>query len=500
MRSSIKSKTRPPNIVFFMTDQQRHDALGCANPVVKTPNLDRLAARGIRYDQAVCNVPMCVPSRYSMMLGLYGSQCGVRHNTQFIPRDSELPHAPLPERLRLAGYQTAGFGKTHWWPGAVWPELELEPSARGFEVRAIARSEKYGEWEPGCLLMGDDNPEGYEKLEKETEPFGGGQENHLGYIGCTSQVDVKDHWEGWLTDQALKFLDEGRDPERPLFLYLSFDAPHAGYNVPKKYEDMYDLADIPDRQIPEWDQRPPSHSHSVDGHKEKLWREMSGEERRRTTLRYYAKCSFVDDMFGRVVDRLDAMGELDNTMFVFLADHGEMLGDRRHDFSKYCLYEGSVRVPLILAGPLVPEEKRGTVDSRYAELVDVLPTFLDMAGQPIPPELAGGSLLQAPCRLGGFAEMHGSGYEQHQVAPAYMWRTREWKLILKVNGSIADAVLRIDEPIGELYNLETDPQEWRNLYDAPEHLAVRERLTRELLLHLACAWAKAPHHPTKARI
>lgn len=490
--------SKQPNIIFFMTDQQRHDALGSANPVVKTPNLDALAARGIRYDQTVCNIPMCVPSRYSMMLGLYGSQCGVRHNTQFIPRDSELPHAPLPEQLRQAGYQTAGFGKTHWWPGPIWPELELEQSTRGFETRAIARAEKHGEWEPGCLLMGDDNPVGYEKLEKETEPFGGGQESHLGYQGCTSQVDIKDHWEGWLTDQAIKFLDSQKDPNRPLFLYLSFDAPHAGFNVPRKYEEMYNIDEIPDRLTPDWKERPPSHSHIFDSHKEKLWQEMSAEERRRTTLRYYAECSFVDDMFGRVVDKIEEMGELDNTMFVFLSDHGEMLGDRHYDFSKYCLYEGSVRVPLIMAGPMIPKHKQGTVDSRYTELIDILPTFLEMAGQPIPPELPGESLLQEPCRIGSFSEMHGSGYEEYQIAPAYMWRTKEWKLILKVYGSIEKAHSRISGSFGELYQLSQDPNEWYNLYDNAEYFAIRERLTRELLLHLACCWAKSPHQPSKA--
>jgi arylsulfatase A-like enzyme len=124
-----------PNIIFLMTDQQRWDALGSVNPQVKTPTLDRLARDGILYRQAVCQTPQCVPSRYSMMLGLYASQTGVRTNADAIVEDSDLPCDPLPERFRAAGYQTAGFGKTHWNHG----KSSSHPSRRGFEVRVIGQ-------------------------------------------------------------------------------------------------------------------------------------------------------------------------------------------------------------------------------------------------------------------------------------------------------------------------------------------------------------------------
>jgi arylsulfatase A-like enzyme len=132
---------RKPNIILLQTDQHRWDALGCVNPVIKTPRLDALAARGVRFSQAICNNPMCVPSRYSMMTGLYSSQCGVRHNTQMCENDEQMPIATLAERLRAAGYATAGFGKTHWYCGipdehnpAKVPHAK--PSLRGFDVRA----------------------------------------------------------------------------------------------------------------------------------------------------------------------------------------------------------------------------------------------------------------------------------------------------------------------------------------------------------------------------
>lgn len=121
-----------PNVIFFMTDQQRWDALGVANPLVKTPNLDRLARTGIRFDQAVCQAPMCVPSRYSLMFGYYPSQIGVRSNGGGLFFEDRLPSTPLPELMRRQGYQTAGFGKTHWNHGFLNPA----PPTRGFEVRA----------------------------------------------------------------------------------------------------------------------------------------------------------------------------------------------------------------------------------------------------------------------------------------------------------------------------------------------------------------------------
>ena len=121
-----------PNIIFLMTDQQRWDALGCVDSVVQTPNLDRLADAGIRFNQAVCNNPMCVPSRYSMMTGLYSSQSGLRHNTQMCPTDADLPIPVLPELLHDLGYQTAGFGKTHWYIGShISANMQVEASTRG---------------------------------------------------------------------------------------------------------------------------------------------------------------------------------------------------------------------------------------------------------------------------------------------------------------------------------------------------------------------------------
>jgi len=489
-------EAKRPNVLFLMTDQQRWDALGCVNPIVKTPNLDALAARGIRFSQAICNAPMCVPSRYSMMLGLYPSQSGVRHNTNMCNTDDSLPLPVLPQRLQELGYRTAGFGKTHWFVGSdLAPDVPVQTSRRGFEIRVQARGTDPKEMEPRATVMKLDAPETFARLGEETRPFGGGGEGILGYVGCTSEVPAAQHREGWLTQKALDFLENERDPGRPLFLYLSFDFPHPGFNVPAGYELLYDIEDIPERPRPLWSKH--RSGHAVFTRFPDEWERKTSLQRRRATLRYYALCSYVDDLFGRVIARLDRLGELDDTFIIFLSDHGEMLGDRFHRFSKYSLYEGSVRVPLIVAGAGVPERKRGTVDDRHAELVDVLPTLLRVARADVPLELPGLDLLSDARRPGGFAEMHGGGYEglfgeSSQRAPTYMWRTRNWKLILHLPGEVSGVALRLDELQGELYDLQNDPHEWINRFDDPQCLVVQERMTRHLLMHLACAWGKHP--------
>jgi len=510
-KASAKDK---PNIIFLMTDQQRADALGCVNPLIKTPNLDRLAVNGIRFSQTVCNAPMCVPSRYSMMLGIYPCQTGVRTNGQFITNDKNLPAKTLPQRLNDAGYQTAGFGKTHWYgsiPKDRQDEFDYVRSRRGFETRAISQDTKSKSpyWEPGAVMMGDDDPAAYHQYMRETEDFGPGEEGVAGYVGCTSKVPAENHRDGWTTRKCLEFLDNGADPDRPLFLYVSFHVPHAGFNVPPEFENLYNISDIPDIPQPPWDHDPPGH---VGPETEtqwlrkrrytmlNAWEKMTPIQRRRTTLRYWAYCSYADDMFGQVLKKLDKLGRLENSFVVFISDHGEMLGHRMHRFSKYNLYDGSVRVPLIISGAAIPEQRKGTIDNRPAELVDVLPTTLAAVGEDVPPELVGFNLLAPPGRIGSFCEFHGGGIEHIQKAPAYMWRKEDWKLILYIEGNIEHAPLAVARTKGELYNLKQDPEEWYNLYDNPRYADIRNKMTAELLMHLACALAKFPQRFNRSRL
>jgi arylsulfatase A-like enzyme len=488
-----------PDIIFLMTDQQRWDCIGAFNEHIHTPNLDRLAAEGITFSQAVCQSPMCVPSRSSMMFGYYPSQLGVRTNYGGLFDEERLPSEPLPELMRQAGYQTAGFGKTHWNHSSGVEE----PSTRGFEVRAVGLSRESGHYEQGAVMMGDTHPESLAAYSRETGGFGGGEENALGYIGLTSQLPMDQHRDGWVAEQSLSFLEAGPDPERPLFFYLSFLKPHAGFNVPAEFEQLYNLEDIPDIPQPPWADEAQTHlaaSDEVNEHsrasyleKRQVWQQLSGEERRRTTLRYWANCSWLDHYFGRVLDKLQQLGRLDNALIVFVSDHGEMLGERQFRFTKYNLYDSSVRVPMILSGSYIPQERRGTFDDLPAELIDLVPTLREVAGLGADLRLPGVHLLHGPRHRGTFCEFHGKGVTAPHSAPAYMWRTQEWKLILYLEGSVRDSASRVEATRGELYHLAEDPHEWSNIYDSGDYAGVREQLKTELLMHLASSWAKGPY-------
>lgn len=483
-----------PNILLLQTDQQRHDALGCVNPLFQTPHLDALAARGVRFSQAVCNVPMCVASRYAMMTGLYGCQCGVKHNTQMIARDECLPVPVLAQRLAAAGYQTAGFGKTHWYIGSsIMPDVPVAGSRRGFETRALRGAREPNNDEAGSLYMAEAEPAWHALVAAEQGKGGPGGESIAGYIGAASAIPPDFQAEGWLTRQALEFLQRGRDASRPFFLYLSLDYPHVPLIVPPTFEKLYDLADFPDTPPP----APLPRGH-VAGHRfEEIWPRLTCEQRRRAWLRYAALCSFTDACFGQVIEKLRMAGEWDRTLIVFTSDHGDMLGDRGR-VSKYCLYEGSVRVPLILAGAHVAA--RGAVDERPAELVDIVPTLLAAAGAELPDYLPGMNLLSDFRRSGAFAEMHGRGYEEYQRAPAVMWRTPEWKLILALPGRLGDIQGDYGRIDGELYRLATDPQELNNLFADPACAVIRERMTAQALMHAMGCLGRFPGGPSRARV
>ncbi|PCJ56104.1 MAG: sulfatase [Planctomycetota bacterium] len=489
------NKIKKPNILFIITDQQRHDVMGCCDDIIQTPNLDKLASRGKIFTEAVCNVPMCVASRYAIMTGLYGFQSGVKHNAQMICRDEDLPVPVLAERLRSAGYKTAGFGKTHWYIGSsILPKAEIDGSARGFDTRYIrGASGNPSTEEKNAIYMGDEEPEWVIKEKEENSTFGLGGETVNGYVGLTSTVPPEHHGEGWLTRKALDYIDNELDRDNPFFMYLSYDYPHVGLRVPPGYEERYNINDFSDE--------PPVESATL-GHRQgedfkDAWLHMTSKERQKSRLRYAALCTYVDDLYGSVIQKLDDIGELENTFILYTSDHGDMMGDRGLA-SKYSLYEGSIRVPMIIAGPGV--ESTGLTDERPAESVDIVPTLLDAAGVEIPENLPGFSLISDFKRSGAFAEMHGRGYEEYQRAPAIMYRNKDWKLILYISGPLGAFSGELENIKGELYYLKEDLIELNDLYKDDEHSKTREKMTTQLLMHVMCSLGRFPSGVQRASI
>ena len=465
--SARQPSGKRPNIIFLMDDQHRWDALGIVNPAVQTPNLDALAKSGVFFDQAVCQAPMCVPSRNSMMYGFYPNQIGILRNGPGLP-DERMTSKPLAAMFKDAGYQTAGFGKTHW--GVV-------SSTRGFETRYAAEV-----LENGAVMMKDDAPEAKKRYDAESKTMGGGEENNLGYLGFTSPLPEEMHRDGWVTKQCLDFIEDGIDPDRPLFLYLSFLKPHAGHNVPAGYENLYDVKKVKYAKQPPWDEDISPHATGINRRNMYVdyWSKASDEQWRQMTMRYHANCTWTDEMFGRAMDALQRKGILDNALIVYTSDHGEMLGERFYRFNKYCLYESSVRVPLIVSGSALPERLRGKTDHRPAELVDFYPTLLGAAGIEVPESAVGLDLLGDKERPASFSALH-----ERKGEAAFMWRTKGHKLILRIKRNTNDDASKYtsDDIVGgEFYDLAKDPQEWNDLYSTENPLV--KRMTIELLSHL----------------
>ena len=456
-----------PNIIFLMDDQHRWDALGVENEAVITPTLDKLAQEGVRFTQAVCQAPMCIASRNSMMFGLYANQTGVLRNGRGIP-DEKLPIKPLAQLFRDAGYETAGFGKTHW---------GVACSTRGFETRFAAEV-----FEKGAIMMKDLDPDKKQRYADETKDYGPGEEDPLGYIGETSKLPEGDHRDGWVTEKCIKYIKKRQD-ERPLFLYLSFLKPHAGHNVPEGFEDHYTLDEINYTGQPQWKNDRSPHAEGVNRRElyEGFWKNATDSQWKEMTLRYYANCTWIDDMFGRTLEALSEKGLLENSIIVYVSDHGEMLGERYYRFNKYCLYESSVRVPIIFSGSALPEDWKGNEDNRPAELVDVYPTLLNVAGINVPEKAVGINLLdKEQNREFSFCALH-----ERKEEAAFMARAENQKLILRFSRKQDASRYAIEDIIGgEFYNLKDDPQEWNNLFESAEVEALKEKMTWQILKRL----------------
>ena len=467
--SKVETKKQdPPNIIFLMDDQRRWDVLGIENPEIVTPALDELAKTGVRFTQAVCQAPMCIASRNSMMFGLYANQTGVLRNGRGIP-DDKLPIKPLAQVFADAGYETAGFGKTHW---------GVKSNTRGFQTRYAAEIV-----EEGAIMMKDLDPEAKQRYDDETNGYGPGEEDPSGYIGETSKLPEREHRDGWVLEKCLDYI-QGREDERPLFLYLSFLKPHAGHNVPAGFEDYYDLEKTKYAEQPPWDKDNSPHAEGINRRElyEGFWKNATEQQWKEMTMRYYANCTWIDDMFGRALKALDEKGLLENSIIIYVSDHGEMLGERYYRFNKYCLYDASVRVPFIISGSALPEEWKGKEDMRPAELVDVYPTLLKAAGIEVPEKAAGINLLDKnETRQASFCALH-----ERENEAAFMVRTENYKLISCFNRKEdASTYTKNDIIDGEFYDLKKDPKEWSNLYEDDSTEMLKAELTDMMMTKLS---------------
>ncbi len=434
--------SKRPNIIFIMSDDHAAHALSCyGSRINKTPHLDRLAREGMRFDHCYATNSLCAPSRATILTGKYNHINGLLDNRVIFDGRQET----FPKILRRHGYQTAMIGKWH-----------LKSTPTGFDYWNVLPGQgRYHD--PVLIEMGE------RKVVK-------------GYV-----TDL-------LTDFAIDFLDKKRDPNKPFLMMLHHKAPHRNWQPDKKHAHLYDNVEIP--TPPTFDD---DHSHraspartcdmsilrtltvndvkapfpkGLTPHQLKVWK----YER---FIKDYLRCiASVDENVGRLLDYLDRSGLAENTMVVYTSDQGFFLGDHGW-FDKRFFYEESDRMPLLIRFP--GRVKPGSVNKDLVSNVDFAPTFLDVAGAPIPPDMQGRSfkpLLFGEHPAGWRKSFYYHYYEfpaEHKVRRHYGVRTDRYKLIY---------YYRIGE--WELFDLKKDPQELRSVYGDPAYADVQRRLKAEL--------------------
>ena len=429
----VQDKTpKPPNFLVIVTDDQRLDALGCAgNPILKTPNMDRLAAEGIRFDRAFATTPICAASRASIFTGLYERS----HQYTFSKPPVRRAHTDIsyPVLLRQAGYRTGFIGKF-----GVMVEEGVEDQM--FDWSRMTGFPYFQEVD--------------------------GEKRHM--------TDVHG-------DMAAEFLRES-SPDQPFCLSLSFRAPHAHDQEPKQYfwppssDGMYDDVDIPvpETADPAFFEAQPDFLKETLNRKRWYWRFDTPEKYQEMVKGYYRMITGVDRVIGNIIKELKDLGLYDNTVIVLLGDNGYYLGERGFA-GKWLMHDLSIRIPLIVFDPRVPAQHRGLVKEEMALNVDLAPTFLEMAGLDVPDMMQGESLVP-------LIEGKRTDWRQ-EVLCEHLWdksdiplteciRTDRWKYIRYMK----------HPEFEELYDLSTDPQEKINLAEDPAHTAIlnelRERCSR----------------------
>ncbi|MEM7031437.1 MAG: alkaline phosphatase family protein [Chloroflexota bacterium] len=478
------------NILFIMCDQLRWDYLSCyGHPHLQTPNIDRLAQRGVRFDRAYCQAPLCGPSRASFYTGRYMSSHGVCANTDPLkPNDRLLGHY-----LQSLGVATSIIGKSGLQPNRTALErLEIDPQSivgqslvsHGFNEVArddgmhpdpiVSDNYDYNVYlrEQGYTLENPWDRHANGAVDADGNHLSGW---HMRYAREPANIAEEHSETAYTTDQALQFLAQ-TDHNKPWCLFLSYIKPHWPYVAPAPYHAMYE----PDQVSPVIrDEAERDNPHPVyDAFMQQEYSQSFSRDAVRETVipTYMGLVKQIDDHLGRLFTALETQGCMDNTLIVFTSDHGDYLGDHWLG-EKDLFHEPSVRIPLIIYDPDPAADKtRGTVDDRFVEAIDLVPTFIEYAGGQISTErLEGRSLIplmrdstSTEWRDYAISEIDYSDRGPRSVlnrhpydCRAYMVRTERWKYILYEGFR------------PQLFDLQEDPDELVDLGDHPDFEAIR---------------------------
>ena len=445
-RADAQPAKRGPNVLLIMADDLNNDLGVYGHPQVKTPNLDRLAARGVRFDRAYVQFPLCSPSRVSLLTGLRPDATRV-HDLQTDFR-TILPDAvTLPQAFKRSGYFAARVGKIYHYgnPGQIGTSGLDDPAS----------------WDVAVNPRGIDKDE--EKLLTNHTP-----KRQLGSALAfyASPAADDEHTDGKVAAETIALLEKNRD--RPFFIGAGFYRPHCPFIAPRKYFDLYPIDSIRAAPFsaaalervpaPALFTNPPN------------W-DVDERGRREIVQAYYASISFLDANVGRILDALDRLKLADDTIVVFASDHGYLLGERGQ-WMKQMLFDRAVRAPVIVAGPGVTA--RGQSSSRIVEFIDLYPTLADLAGVTPPAGLHGRSLApllkdpQAAWDRAAVSQVRRGSAEDRFMG--YSIRTEQWRYTEWDGGKRGV----------ELYDERADPDEMQNLADDPKYRETVTMLQRQL--------------------
>jgi uncharacterized sulfatase len=446
--SSLRAaEPSPPrlNVLYIVADDLNND-LGCyGHPIIRSPNIDRLAAKGVKFDRAYCNYPLCNPSRTSFLSGKRPETTRVIDNatpTRAVLKDTVM----MPQFFRQHGWRSLKVGKIFH----TSDECEDPPS-----------------WDKDIRETGEaKNPPADQIVRK------------LKGRGIILKAADSDTWDGKVARQAVAMLENAAGGDKPFFIAAGFRRPHAPYIAPQKYYDLYPLAKI------SWPDEPTEHLRGIPpialtygvGSPS-----LPDDERAEVMSSYFSSISFMDAQVGVLLDAMDRLKLWDRTIVVFQSDHGYQLGEHGGLWHKMTLFEEGVRVPLIVVAPGV---KAGIVSPRLVELVDLYPTLADLCGLSPPADLEGTSfrpLLGDPQRAwkSGAFSVVGRRRDGKPVG-----ESKNDELTVSYLGrTVRSERYRYTEwPDGsaELYDQSRDPREYVNLANQPDAAATRAELTKLL--------------------
>ena len=428
--------SRPPNIIFLLTDDQRRDTLGCnGNTVIQTPNIDSMAREGVNFNNAFVTTPICVVSRASILSGQYMRTHGIRDfNKPFSPEQMAQTY---PAILRRNGYFTGFTGK--WGVGA----------------------EKFN----------------YDLYKDEFDFWRGQVDQDLYWKDGRNGT----HQNVRMANDAADFLEQAKASGKPFCLSISFKAPHGPWD--QCQPDILATIDQKKMPVPElfnqkaWDVQPDFIKHSIGANEARIARDFkfnkgTNEHHQRLVAQYYALIQGLDRSVGRIRESLEKQGFSDNTILIFTSDNGYFLHEKGL-IGKWLMYEQSLRVPMVIYDPRLPASDRGKTRDEVVLNVDAASTILSMAGVPVPEQMQGMDLSpllrgEHPAwRQDLFAEHTYSESGKRTIPKSICVRDGSWKYIRIISETPA---------YEQLFDLEKDPDELNNLAQSSERHAIMERL------------------------